>query len=271
MRPSCARCSTDGTGPLPRSRPTGSPWPRRTCFSSTPCPSPPRAFAPRPRWATSSVVQVWCVRSPGTPTILSLRRHGKCLSLTPTLLTGDRTLVDVVVHEFTHSWFGNGVTHAHATHFWLNEGWTVYMERLLLQVLHGSPAFRGFSYIIGAKALRDDLERYAGTPRYPAAGHRVREGRGPGRCVFARAVREGLESHPPPRANPRWAGRVPPVREGLRAHLHRHEHHDGAVEGSPVRLFFEKWRAPEDQIAGWRGLGYLALRRGRGAARQDDL
>lgn len=26
------------------------------------------------------------------------------------LLAGDRTLVDVVVHELTHSWFGNGVT-----------------------------------------------------------------------------------------------------------------------------------------------------------------
>ncbi|KAF7340280.1 Leukotriene A-4 hydrolase [Mycena venus] len=90
-----------------------------------------------------------------------------CLSfLTPTLLTGDRTLVDVVVHELTHSWFGNGVTHAHASHFWLNEGWTVWMERFLLQVLHDSPAARGFSYIIGAKALREDLERYADTPRY---------------------------------------------------------------------------------------------------------
>ncbi|KAJ7075001.1 peptidase family M1-domain-containing protein [Mycena belliarum] len=89
-----------------------------------------------------------------------------CLSfLTPTLLTGDRTLVDVVVHELTHSWFGNGVTHAHATHFWLNEGWTVYMERLLLQVLH-EPAARGFSYIIGAKALVDDLARYSDKPRY---------------------------------------------------------------------------------------------------------
>ncbi|KAJ6569389.1 peptidase family M1-domain-containing protein [Mycena capillaripes] len=89
-----------------------------------------------------------------------------CLSfLTPTLLTGDRTLVDVVVHELTHSWFGNGVTHAHATHFWLNEGWTVYMERLLLQFLH-NPAERGFSYIIGAKALVDDLTRYADTPLY---------------------------------------------------------------------------------------------------------
>jgi leukotriene-A4 hydrolase len=39
------------------------------------------------------------------------------------------------------------------------------MERLLLQVLH-SPADRGFSYIIGAKSLVDDLERYADVQRY---------------------------------------------------------------------------------------------------------
>ncbi|KAG7090619.1 hypothetical protein E1B28_009721 [Marasmius oreades] len=89
-----------------------------------------------------------------------------CLTfLTPTLLTGDRALVDVVVHEFTHSYFGNGVTHAYATHFWLNEGWTTYMERVLLQVLH-SPAERGFSYLIGYKSLVDDLKRYEEQPKY---------------------------------------------------------------------------------------------------------
>ncbi|KAF8207284.1 hypothetical protein K438DRAFT_2013778 [Mycena galopus ATCC 62051] len=90
-----------------------------------------------------------------------------CLSfLTPSLLAGDRTLVDVVVHELTHSWFGNGVTHAHATHFWLNEGWTTYMERLLLQVLHDSPAARGFSYSIGFKGLQDALKQYSNNPRF---------------------------------------------------------------------------------------------------------
>lgn len=26
------------------------------------------------------------------------------------LITGDRSLTDVVIHELTHSWFGNGVT-----------------------------------------------------------------------------------------------------------------------------------------------------------------
>jgi len=89
-----------------------------------------------------------------------------CLSfLTPTLLAGDRTLVDVVVHELTHSWFGNGITHTEATHFWLNEGWTKYIERLLQQFLH-SPAARGFQYVIGSTALSEALSNYADRPKY---------------------------------------------------------------------------------------------------------
>ncbi|EPQ61166.1 hypothetical protein GLOTRDRAFT_53987 [Gloeophyllum trabeum ATCC 11539] len=88
-----------------------------------------------------------------------------CLTfLTPTLLAGDRSLVDVVVHELTHSWFGNLVT-AHSWHYWLNEGWTTYMERVLLGKLH-SEAERGFSYLIGSKALRDALRENQDTPKY---------------------------------------------------------------------------------------------------------
>ncbi|KAI0809140.1 peptidase family M1-domain-containing protein [Irpex lacteus] len=89
-----------------------------------------------------------------------------CLTfLTPTLLTGDRSLVDVVVHELTHSWFGNGVTHANASHFWLNEGFTTYMERLLQGKLH-SPSQRGFSYVIGYKDLEDALQTYQSRSKY---------------------------------------------------------------------------------------------------------
>lgn len=83
-----------------------------------------------------------------------------CLTfVTPTLITGDRTLVDVVVHEITHSYFGNGITHADASHFWLNEGWTTYIERLLQWRLHSS-AHQGFSFLIGSKSLYDDLQYY---------------------------------------------------------------------------------------------------------------
>ncbi|ELU39367.1 leukotriene-A4 hydrolase [Rhizoctonia solani AG-1 IA] len=89
-----------------------------------------------------------------------------CLTfVTPTLLTGDRSLVDVVAHEISHSWFGNNVSCADSGHFWLNEGWTTYTERLLKGMLH-TPAERDFSYIIGEKALIDALEHYKDRPRF---------------------------------------------------------------------------------------------------------
>lgn len=39
------------------------------------------------------------------------------------------------------------------------------MERVLQQILHG-PAERGFSYVIGNKALLDDLKRFVERPKY---------------------------------------------------------------------------------------------------------
>lgn len=56
-------------------------------------------------------------------------------------------------------------SHTDASHFWLNEGWTTYIERVLQQVLH-SPAHRGFSYLIGYKSLQDDLKEYEKQPQY---------------------------------------------------------------------------------------------------------
>ena len=58
--------------------------------------------------------------------------------LTPSLLAGDRSLVNVVVHELAHSWTGNLVTNSTAEHFWLNEGFTVFAERRILGVLEGA-------------------------------------------------------------------------------------------------------------------------------------
>ncbi|RPD59504.1 zincin [Lentinus tigrinus ALCF2SS1-6] len=84
-----------------------------------------------------------------------------CLtSLTPTLLTGDAHLY--VGYSFS---FRNGVTQANSTHFWLNEGWTTYIERLLLQLLH-TPADRGFLFLIGYKSLQDALKQYEENPKY---------------------------------------------------------------------------------------------------------
>ncbi len=79
--------------------------------------------------------------------------------LTPTLLAGDRSLVDVVVHELAHSWTGNLVTNADMEHFWLNEGFTVWAERRLVEALHGEEA-AVLAWAIGEKALEESLARF---------------------------------------------------------------------------------------------------------------
>lgn len=49
--------------------------------------------------------------------------------VTPSIISGDKQNVDVIAHELSHSWSGNLVTNATWGHFWLNEGWTTYLER----------------------------------------------------------------------------------------------------------------------------------------------
>lgn len=56
---------------------------------------------------------------------------------TPTIIAGDRSLVSLVAHEMAHSWSGNLVTNATWDDFWLNEGFTVYIERRIMEELYG--------------------------------------------------------------------------------------------------------------------------------------
>lgn len=83
--------------------------------------------------------------------------------LTPTLLAGDRSLVDVLAHELAHSWAGNLVTNATAEHFWLNEGLTVYAERRIIEALHG-PDVAAISAANGWKSLEDAIKDLADRP-----------------------------------------------------------------------------------------------------------
>lgn len=52
---------------------------------------------------------------------------------TPTIISGDKSLVNLIAHELAHSWSGNLVTNATWNDFWLNEGFTVYFERRLTE------------------------------------------------------------------------------------------------------------------------------------------
>jgi leukotriene-A4 hydrolase len=58
--------------------------------------------------------------------------------VTPTLIAGDRSLTTVVAHELAHAWAGNLVTQATWSDFWLNEGFTVYMELRIVEALYGA-------------------------------------------------------------------------------------------------------------------------------------
>jgi leukotriene-A4 hydrolase len=56
---------------------------------------------------------------------------------TPTIIAGDKSLTSLVAHELAHSWSGNLVTNANWNDFWMNEGFTVYFEKRIMEELYG--------------------------------------------------------------------------------------------------------------------------------------
>lgn len=77
--------------------------------------------------------------------------------VTPCLLAGDRSLADVIIHEISHSWFGNLVTNAHWGEFWLNEGFTMYAQRRITTELYGS-AYTCLEAATGRALLRQHID-----------------------------------------------------------------------------------------------------------------
>ena len=76
--------------------------------------------------------------------------------VTPTLIAGDRSLVTTIAHELAHSWSGNLVTNATWNDFWLNEGFTVYLENRIMEVVYGDE-FARMNVLLGREALEEDL------------------------------------------------------------------------------------------------------------------
>lgn len=77
----------------------------------------------------------------------------------PTIIVGDFSQVYVATHEIAHSWTGNTVTCQNWESFWLNEGFTVFIERKVSGILNGAD-FALVEAQLGNVSLWSDMQFY---------------------------------------------------------------------------------------------------------------
>ncbi|KAK3023911.1 hypothetical protein RJ639_043454 [Escallonia herrerae] len=79
--------------------------------------------------------------------------------LTPTVIKGNASGAQLVAHELAHSWTGNLITNKTNDHFWLNEGFTTYAERRIVEAVQGED-IAALNIGIGWKGLTEAMERF---------------------------------------------------------------------------------------------------------------
>ncbi len=80
--------------------------------------------------------------------------------ITPTVVAGDKSLVNLIAHELAHSWSGNLVTNATWEDLWLNEGFTSYVENRIMEEVFGRER-AVMEQALDAASLREQLKTIA--------------------------------------------------------------------------------------------------------------
>jgi len=102
------------------------------------------------RWGRYDVL----VLPPGFP--IGGMENPRLTFCTPTIIAGDRSLVSLIAHELAHSWSGNLVTNATWNDFWLNEGFTNYFERRIMEQMMGK-SYSDMLWELGYQDLVDNV------------------------------------------------------------------------------------------------------------------
>ena len=64
-----------------------------------------------------------------------------CLTfISPHALKGEKGHIGLMAHEIAHSWTGNLVTNKNFEHFWINEGFTMFVMRRIQGLVRGGKA-----------------------------------------------------------------------------------------------------------------------------------
>ncbi len=110
------------------------------------------------RWGRYDMI----VLPPGFP--IGGMENPRLTFCTPTIIAGDRSLVNLIAHELAHSWSGNLVTNATWNDFWLNEGFTNYFERRITEQMMGK-SYADMIWELGYQDMMDDIKTFGPTSR----------------------------------------------------------------------------------------------------------
>ena len=82
------------------------------------------------------------------------------------LINGDKSLVDIIVHELIHSWSGNLVTNENWSDFWLNEGITMFLQRKIVGMWKDDPDYSKMDGRLGLLYINEYLNYFGENSTY---------------------------------------------------------------------------------------------------------